>query len=39
VPEFPLGDQHNIDQLLNLGVTRLGVGEHLTNEVYRSLHL
>lgn len=25
VPEFPLGDQHNIDQLLNLGVTRLGV--------------
>lgn len=37
--ELPFGYQHNIDQLLNLGAVCLGVGEHLADEVYSSLHL
>jgi hypothetical protein len=36
--ELALGHQDHVHELLHLGVMRLGVGEHLTDEVYRSLY-
>jgi hypothetical protein len=39
VSELALGHQDRIHELLHLRVTRLGVGEHLADEVHRSLYL
>ena len=39
VQEFLGRHQHDIQKLLNLGVSNLGIGEYLTDEVYWSLDL
>jgi hypothetical protein len=38
VLELPFGDQHWIDELLDLWVAALGIGKYLANEVDGSLH-
>jgi hypothetical protein len=38
VPELALGHQDHVHEFLHLGVTRLGVGEYLADEVHRPLH-
>jgi hypothetical protein len=39
IAPFMRGDQDNIEQLLDLGVTGLGLVEYLADEVYWSLDL
>jgi hypothetical protein len=38
VSELALGHQDRVHKFLHLGVTRLGVGEYLADEVHRTLH-
>jgi hypothetical protein len=37
--ELPFGDQHGVDELLELRVAGLGFGEYLADEVDRPLHV
>ena len=35
--QFAPGQDHGVDQLLDVGVTCFGLGEHLADEINRSL--
>ena len=39
VQELPGHHQHGIQKLLHLGVSSLGIGKYLTDEIHRSLNL
>jgi hypothetical protein len=39
VSELPFGDQHDIQEFLDLAVASLGVGQDFTNEVDWALNL
>jgi hypothetical protein len=39
VSELPFGDQHGIQEFLDLGVASLRVEQYFTNEVDRALNL
>ena len=37
--QLPPGDQDGVQELLDLGVVSLGIGQDFANEVYGMLHL
>jgi hypothetical protein len=37
--QLPFGDQDGVQELLDLGVASLGIGQDFAYEVYRVLHL
>ena len=38
VMQLPLGDEDGVQELLDLGVAGLGIGQDLANEVHETLH-